>query len=155
MAMLELKIIALPMPCISLYVISIVPVLAIAHNSEAMVNTMFPIKNIFFRPIISDSLPKGTRKIAEVKRYDIITQLIDTELRDNSWVIFGKAMLTALPRKGVKKEVTMVTTSITVLLSTTSFCCGSIEKVRFSNKFVHVICLRRHLSLMSLGLRRH
>jgi hypothetical protein len=114
-AMLELKIIALPKPCRKRNTISPVPEVAMAHKREARVKIILPIKNIFFLPMISANLPKGTRNIADDNRNDIMTQFIDIAFSENSLLIFGKAMLTAVPIKGVKKDVTIVMARIIFL----------------------------------------
>jgi|ERR1035437_1084228 hypothetical protein len=115
MAILELNIKALPIPCKKRKTISEGPETANAQKIVARVKMIFPIKNIFFRPTISASLPKGTRKIADDSRNDIMIQFMDTAFSENSFAIVGKAILTAEPMNGVKNDVTMVTTRMIFL----------------------------------------
>jgi hypothetical protein len=76
-----------------------------------------PTKNTFFRPLISASFPRGTRKTAEESRKDIATQLIPTAPMENSSLMLGKAILMAAPRKGLIKEVMMIKRRINLLES--------------------------------------
>jgi len=64
-----------------------------------MVNSNILVEKIFFRPIMSASLPKGKRNIAAAKIKLLIThpRLIALALR--SLPIDGRARLTAEPRK--------------------------------------------------------
>jgi hypothetical protein len=117
-AMLEAKINALPIPCKKRKMISSVADIAIAQRIVAANKIMLPIRNIFFRPTISASLPKGTRNIAVEIRKDIIIQFWATAAIENSLPMVGNAMPTAEPIKGVKNEVTMVTPNTIFLLRT-------------------------------------
>jgi hypothetical protein len=78
---------------------------------------ILPIKKIRFRPLISASLPRGTRKTAEERRKAMETQLIPTAPRENSSLIEGRAILMAAPRKGLMKEVITIDKSINLLVA--------------------------------------
>ena len=76
---------------------------------------ILPVKNICFRPLISASLPIGTRKTAEERRKAMATQLIPTAPIENSLLMAGSAILMAAPRKGLIKEVMMIKMRINLL----------------------------------------
>jgi len=67
-----------------------------------IVNNKIPIVKIFFLPIISPSLPKGNRKIADVKIKLLITQPRFIAFALRSLPIDGKARFTADVRNGVR-----------------------------------------------------
>ena len=106
---------ALPMPCIALSKMSILPDSDRAQRMELTAMIMFPIKKIFFLPLISASFPRGTRKTAEERRKAMETQLIPTAPRENSSLMLGRAILMAAPRKGLIKEVIMIEKRINLL----------------------------------------
>ena len=83
-----------------------------AQKTELSAIIILPIKNILFLPLISASLPRGTRKTAEESRKAIATQLIPTAPRVNSSLMEGSAILIAAPRNGLIKEVRITTKRI-------------------------------------------
>jgi len=107
---------ALPMPCNARNKISKVPEGESAHRMELTAIMILPIKKIFFLPLISASLPRGTRKTADERRKAMETQLIPTAPRLNSSLIDGRAILIAAPRKGLIKEVMIMAKRISFLL---------------------------------------
>jgi len=66
------------------------------------VNKVRPAVNIFFRPAISASLPKGSRKTADESMKLLIIHPSSMALALNSFPIEGSARFTADPRKGVR-----------------------------------------------------
>ncbi len=106
---------ALPIPCMPLNIISMAPSVERAQKMELAAMMMFPIRNIFFRPLISASFPRGTRKIAEERRKAMATQLMPTAPMENSSLMAGRAMLMAAPRKGLMKEVMIIRKRISFL----------------------------------------
>jgi hypothetical protein len=70
---------------------------------EARVKSAIPPIKIFFLPKISPILPKGTRKIADARRYALLPQLNSIASRENSLAIAGNAIFTADKSNGVKK----------------------------------------------------
>jgi hypothetical protein len=73
------------------------------------VNSKIPVENTFFLPIMSASLPKGNRKIAEERIKLLIThpRLIASAFR--SLPIDGRARLTAELRNGVRNAAKVAT----------------------------------------------
>ena len=80
-----------------------------------MVKSMIPIVKIFFLPIISPSLPKGSRKIADVRMKLLITQPILMAFACRSFAMDGRARLTADVRNGVRKAAKADTRSTDLL----------------------------------------
>ncbi|GET33946.1 hypothetical protein PbJCM13498_28090 [Prolixibacter bellariivorans] len=60
---------------------------------------------IRLRPSKSDNFPKGTRKMADVNKYDMIVQLSFTAFMESSVPMAGKAMLIAEDKNDDIKEV--------------------------------------------------
>jgi len=108
---------ALPMPCAARRLISKAPEGERAQRIELAAIIMLPRKNICFLPLISASLPRGTRKTAEESRKAIDTQLIPTAPSEKSALMAGSAILMAAPRKGLIKEVMMIKRRINLLES--------------------------------------
>jgi hypothetical protein len=108
-AMPELSIMALPIPWIHREAINMVPDAEKAHKRVETVKKMLPYSNIFLLPMISASLPKGTSMTAENKRKPMAIQLSDTAFIDSSLLMLGRAIFTAEPMKGLKKEDIMTT----------------------------------------------
>ena len=107
----ELRIMALPMPWIQRDVININPDVEKAQSRVEKVKKMLPYRSILLRPTMSASLPKGTSMTAENKRKPMAIQLSDKAFIDNSLPMLGRAILTADPIKGLKKEESMTTAS--------------------------------------------
>jgi hypothetical protein len=86
-------------------------------SKVVIVNNRMPSEKTFFRPIISASLPKGKRNIAEERIKLLITHPSPIALALRSLPIEGKARLTADPRKGVRnaaKAATSITDRLNV-----------------------------------------
>jgi hypothetical protein len=79
------------------------------------VNNEIPIENTFFLPIISASLPKGNRNIAEDKIKLLTTHPRLIAFAWRSLPIEGKARFTAELRKGVKNAAKVATRSTDLL----------------------------------------
>jgi len=86
-----------------------------AQRIEVTAMMMFPIKKIRFLPLMSASLPSGTRKTAEESRKAMETQLIPTAPRENSALMAGSAIFMAAPRKGLINEVIIIAKRINFL----------------------------------------
>jgi hypothetical protein len=99
------KTMALPIPCIPRNRISNPPEGDSAQRMEERTMIMLPMKKILFRPLISASLPIGTRNTAEERRKAMATQLIPTAPIEKVLLMAGSAILMAAPRKGFIKEV--------------------------------------------------
>jgi hypothetical protein len=102
-AMLVPKIIALEKPWNILRIMREVILCEKTIRKVDIVNNEIPIVKILFLPIISPSLPKGNRKIADVSIKLLITQLRLIAFVWRSLPIEGKARFTAEVRKGVRK----------------------------------------------------
>ena len=106
---------ALPIPCMPLNMISMAPWGDRAQKMELAAIMIFPMRKIFFRPFISASFPRGTRKTAEVRRKAMATQLMPMASMENSSLMAGRAILMAAPRKGLMKEVMIIRKRISLL----------------------------------------
>jgi hypothetical protein len=111
MAILVPKIIALANPCNILRRIREVILFEKIIRNVDIVNKEIPIVKIFFLPMISPSRPNGKRKIADVSKKLLITQLRLIAFAWRSFPIEGKARLTAEVRKGVRKAANVETRS--------------------------------------------
>lgn len=69
---------------------------------------------------MSAIFPKGTRNIAEAKRYAVLTQLNKTASIRNSFPIEGSAMLTEDMAKGDRKAASVVINKANLLLTALS-----------------------------------
>jgi hypothetical protein len=79
-----------------------------------------PYVKIFFLPTISESLPKGRRKITEERIKLLAIHPSSIALVLKSLAIAGRARLMAEPRKGVRKaakEVTIKTDLLSIISS--------------------------------------
>jgi len=109
--MLVPKIIALENPWNILRIMRDVILCEKTIKKADTVNNEIPIVKILFLPIISPSLPKGNRKIADVSIKLLITQLRLIAFVWRSLPIEGKARFTAEVRKGVRKAANVETRS--------------------------------------------
>ena len=66
-----------------------------------MLNRNIPMVNIFFLPTISESLPKGTRNIAEERIYEVTTHPVSTAFNSKSLAMAGKTIFVDETIKGV------------------------------------------------------
>lgn len=97
-----------------------------------------PYVKIFFLPKISAVFPKGTRKMAAAKKYEVATQFNITAFISNSLRMEGRAMLIEAPMKGVMKElmVAMIKAGLRFLLLT-EFILGAI--IRENKRMMQLI----------------
>lgn len=102
MAVAVPKIIALPIPWSERATMSIEPDVAMLHAIVARVKKRAPEIKTFRLPFMSASLPKGRRKTAVERRYEVTVQLNETTFIPNSFPIAGKQRFMALPIKGVR-----------------------------------------------------
>ena len=77
----------------------------IIKKMHERVKIEMPYVKIFFRPYMSAILPKGTRNIAEAKRYDLEIQPNRTTSILNSALIAGRAIFTAEAMNDERKEL--------------------------------------------------
>jgi hypothetical protein len=96
---------------------SIYPEAETPHNKVARVKKILPYNSIFLLPQISASFPNGTSITAEDKRNAMAIQLRDTAFIDNSLLMLGRAIFTADPIKGLKKEDISITANKIPLLN--------------------------------------
>jgi hypothetical protein len=94
-----------PMPCITRKEIRMVAEVANDRRNDEIVKINRPQVIIFFLPYISASRPKGRRKIAEAKIYEVDTQPSNTACICSSWPIEGRAMLMEEPIKVARKKL--------------------------------------------------
>ena len=106
---------ALPRPWTARSEMSTAPDGDSAQRMELVAIIMLPIKNILFLPLISASLPRGTRNTADESMKAMETQLIPTAPSENSSLMAGKAILIAAPRKGLINDEMMIEKRINLL----------------------------------------
>jgi len=78
-------------PCRDRQIISMIIELEKKVTAETTVKKIIPQRNTFFSPMISASLPKGTRNTLNTRRKELTTQLRRTASAWNSWPIKGTA----------------------------------------------------------------
>jgi hypothetical protein len=109
MAMFVPKIIAEEKPWKILKRIIMAGFLEKTIRTDEMLNRNMPNEKIFFRPVISASLPKGSRKTADARMKLLMIHPSSTAFAPNSLPIAGRARLTEDPKKAVRKVVIDVT----------------------------------------------
>jgi hypothetical protein len=90
----RVKIIAPPIPWITLATIRTPLVGAHAPRMEARISSTMPIVNTLFLPKMSEALPKGTQKPAAARRYPVDTQLMVMTFMERSCPMLGRETIT-------------------------------------------------------------